>query len=219
MARSTTAPVRFRRRPDGAHPANDPDSRIGPPRRPVHRVSSRRYSRVPSRTTGMLSGNGQPPACNNRFRRRHRRPEPGDRRIGRQRPPATARSPNPCTPTDLGVAAEPLEAAASFAPGQDPTVVRGQRHPAIDDPLLIQRFPGNWPSRCAPRSRHFSAASQALTRCWAMRRMPSAQRVLWPSRPRRSADDAGNEVSSALFELCGTRSTAADLNLGHWRNA
>jgi len=34
------------------------------------------------------------------------------------------------------------------------------------------------------------------------------------------ADRAGNEAASALFELCGTRSTAADLNLGHfWRNA
>ena len=33
-------------------------------------------------------------------------------------------------------------------------------------------------------------------------------------------DIAANEVSSALFEVTGTRSTAAELNLGHfWRNA
>lgn len=34
------------------------------------------------------------------------------------------------------------------------------------------------------------------------------------------ADRAANEVSAALFEVAGTRSVAADLNLHHfWRNA
>jgi SfnB family sulfur acquisition oxidoreductase len=122
---------------------------------------------------------------------------------------------------DLGIARGALEAAAAFArdktrPWFEAVVTR-----AIDDPLLVQRF-GELAVTVRAAEAAFTVAGQALDAVLGSE--PDADRAaessLAVATAKILADDAGNEVSSALFELCGTRSTAADLNLGHfWRNA
>ncbi len=122
---------------------------------------------------------------------------------------------------DLGIARGALEAAASFARDKTRPWFEASVTRAIDDPLLIQRF-GQLAVTVRAAEAAFSAAGQALDAV--LGDAPNAERAaessLAVATAKILADDAGNEVSSALFELCGTRSTAADLNLGHyWRNA
>ena len=122
---------------------------------------------------------------------------------------------------DLGIARGALDAAASFArkftrPWFEAGVTR-----AIDDPLLIQRF-GEVDVTVRAAEAAFVMAGGALDAV--LRNGPDADRAAESSvsvaTAKVLADRAGNEAAGALFELCGTRSTAADLNLGHfWRNA
>lgn len=123
---------------------------------------------------------------------------------------------------DTGIARGALTAAAEFArtksrPWFEADVVR-----ATDDPLLVQRFG----ELCVS----VRAAEAALT--VAAARVDEAMTAAGPESSRAAeaslavatakilADTAANEVSSALFEVTGTRGTAADLNLDHfWRNA
>ena len=122
---------------------------------------------------------------------------------------------------DLGIARGALDAAAAFArkftrPWFEAGVTR-----AIDDPLLIQRF-GEVDVTVRAAEAAFVMAGGALDAV--LRNGPDADRAAESSvsvaTAKVLADRAGNEAAGALFELCGTRSTAADLNLGHfWRNA
>ncbi len=122
---------------------------------------------------------------------------------------------------DLGIARGALEAAAAFAREKTRPWFEAGVDRAIDDPLLIQRF-GELTVTVRAAESAFAAAGEALDAVLGAE--PDAERAaessLAVATAKILADDAANDVSSALFELCGTRSTAADLNLSHfWRNA
>ena len=122
---------------------------------------------------------------------------------------------------DLGIARGALEAAAAFAREKTRPWFEAGVTRAIDDPLLIQRF-GELAVTVRAAEMAFAAAGEALDAVLGAE--PDAERAaessLAVATAKILADDAGNEVSSALFEVCGTRSTATELNLGHfWRNA
>ncbi len=122
---------------------------------------------------------------------------------------------------DLGIARGALEAAVAFAREKTRPWFEGGVARAIDEPLLIQRF-GELAVRVRAAEAAFFVAGESLDAVLGSE--PDAQRAadssLAVATARILADDAGNEVASALFEVCGTRSTAADLNLGHfWRNS
>lgn len=122
---------------------------------------------------------------------------------------------------DLGIARGALEAAAVFAREKTRPWFEAEVARAIDDPLLIQRF-GELAVTVRAAEAAFVVAGEALDAVFGAE--PDAERAaessLAVAAAKILAAGASNEVSSALFELCGTRSTAADLNLGHfWRNA
>ena len=122
---------------------------------------------------------------------------------------------------DLGIARGALEAAADFAREKTRPWFEAGVTRAIDDPLLIQRF-GELAVTVRAAEAAFAAAGAALDAVLGAE--PNAERAaeasLAVATAKVLADGAGNDVSSALFEVCGTRSTANELNLGHfWRNA
>ena len=125
---------------------------------------------------------------------------------------------------DSGIARGALEAATGFVreksrPWFEADVVR-----AIDDPLLIQRF-GELAVSVAAAEATLAAAGVAVdaTITGGQSQDPdesSANASLAVATAKILADKAANEVASALFEVSGTRSVAADLKLDHyWRNA
>jgi SfnB family sulfur acquisition oxidoreductase len=122
---------------------------------------------------------------------------------------------------DLGIARSALEAAAAFARDKSRPWFETGVNRAIDDPLLIQRF-GQLAVTVRAAESSFVAAGEAVDAVFGAE--PDAERAaessLAVATAKILADAAANDVSSALFELCGTRSTAVDLNLSHfWRNA
>ncbi len=122
---------------------------------------------------------------------------------------------------DLGIARGALEAAATFARERTRPWFEAGVDRAIDDPLLIQRF-GELAVTVRAAEAAFLVAGESLDTV--LGGEPDAGRAaessLAVATAKILADHAANEVSSALFEVCGTRSTAAELNLGHfWRNA
>ena len=122
---------------------------------------------------------------------------------------------------DLGIARGALEAAAAFAREKTRPWFEAGVTRAIDDPLLIQRF-GELAVTVRAAEAAFAAAGEALDAVLGAEPNPerAAEASLAVATAKILADGAGNEVSSALFEVCGTRSTATELNLGHfWRNA
>jgi SfnB family sulfur acquisition oxidoreductase len=122
---------------------------------------------------------------------------------------------------DLGIARGALEAAADFVREKSrPWFEAGVTH-AIDDPLLIQRF-GELAVTVAAAEAAFGVAGAELDTVMVDGHSAeqAARASLAVATAKTLADNASTEVSSALFELGGTRSTATDLNLGHyWRNA
>ena len=114
---------------------------------------------------------------------------------------------------DVGIARGALEAAASFVREKSRPWFEAGVTQAGDDPLLIQRF--------GERAVSVQAAESALTVAGAtVDGADAAEASLAVAGAKILADKAANEVSSALFEVSGTRSAAADLNLDHfWRNA
>jgi SfnB family sulfur acquisition oxidoreductase len=122
---------------------------------------------------------------------------------------------------DLGIARGALQAAAAFARDRTRPWFEAGVTRAIDDPLLIQRF-GELAVTVSAAEASFAVAGEALDAVLGAE--PDAERAAGASlavaTAKILADDAGNDVASALFEVCGTRSTATELNLGHfWRNA
>ncbi len=114
---------------------------------------------------------------------------------------------------DVGIARGALEAAASFVREKSRPWFEAGVTQAGDDPLLIQRF--------GELAVSVQAAESALTVAGAtVDGADAAEASLAVAGAKILADKAANEVSSALFEVSGTRSAAADLNLDHfWRNA
>lgn len=122
---------------------------------------------------------------------------------------------------DLGIARGALEAAAEFVREKSRPWFEAGVTRAIDDPLLIQRF-GELAVTVAAAEATFGVAGAALDIVMAADHTPeqAARASIAVATAKTLADSASTEVSSALFELGGTRSTAVDLNLGHfWRNA
>ncbi|AYF75446.1 SfnB family sulfur acquisition oxidoreductase [Nocardia yunnanensis] len=124
---------------------------------------------------------------------------------------------------DAGIARGALTAATEFVrtasrPWFEAGVTR-----AIDDPLLIQRF-GELSVAVTAAEATLTAAATAVDTAVADTATTSpdliAQASLAVAAAKILADRAANEVSSALFEVAGTRSATTDLNLHHfWRNA
>jgi alkylation response protein AidB-like acyl-CoA dehydrogenase len=123
---------------------------------------------------------------------------------------------------DAGIARGALEAAAR--------VVRAHSRPwfeagvarAIDDPLLIQRF-GELTVAAAEAQLVAAGVAVDATITGGGSADPaaaSAKASLSVATAKILADKAANEVSSGLFEVSGTRSATAGLNLDHyWRDA
>ncbi len=124
---------------------------------------------------------------------------------------------------DVGIARGALEAAASFARDKSRPWFEAEESRAIDDRLLIQRF-GELCVEVSAAEATLSVAGAKVdaTMTGGSVAIPgsSADASLAVATAKILADKAANDVSSALFEVGGTRSAAAELNLDHfWRNA
>ncbi|WP_433521212.1 SfnB family sulfur acquisition oxidoreductase [Nocardia pseudovaccinii] len=119
---------------------------------------------------------------------------------------------------DTGIARGALGAATEFVRTSSRPWFESGAERAIDDPLLIQRF-GELSVAVTSAEATLTAAGVAVDA--AIRDVESvAPASLAVATAKVAADRAANEVSAALFEVGGTRSAAADLNLHHfWRNA
>ncbi|MFE7745091.1 SfnB family sulfur acquisition oxidoreductase [Nocardia sp. NPDC057455] len=122
---------------------------------------------------------------------------------------------------DTGIARGALTAATEFARTKSRPWFEAGVANAVDDPLLIQRF-GELSVAVTAAEATLSSAGWAVD---AATRADSsidsvARASLAVATAKILADRAANDVSAALFEVGGTRSAAADLNLHHfWRNA
>ncbi|WP_280369939.1 SfnB family sulfur acquisition oxidoreductase [Nocardia wallacei] len=131
---------------------------------------------------------------------------------------------------DAGIARGALTAATDFARTSSRPWFEANVERAIDDPLLIQRF-GELAVSVTAAEATLAAAAAAVDAAVGASDTGAAAPEDTPSDPvaaaslavaaaKSIADRAANEVSAALFEVSGTRSAAADLNLHHfWRNA
>ncbi|WP_405160099.1 SfnB family sulfur acquisition oxidoreductase [Nocardia sp. NBC_01499] len=124
---------------------------------------------------------------------------------------------------DAGIARGALTAATEFVRTTSRPWFESGVANAVDDPLLIQRF-GELSVTVTAAEATLTAAGVAVdaaTGAASEHAEGLAGRAsLAVAAAKVLADNAANEVSSALFEVSGTRSAAADLNLHHfWRNA
>ncbi|WP_280430606.1 SfnB family sulfur acquisition oxidoreductase [Nocardia brasiliensis] len=122
---------------------------------------------------------------------------------------------------DTGIARGALTAATEFVQTASRPWFEAGVARAIDDPLLIQRF-GELSVTVTAAEATLTAAGLAVDAATgtAAEANSAARASLAVAAAKVLADRAATEVSSALFEVGGTRSAAADLNLHHfWRNA
>ncbi|TXI41444.1 MAG: SfnB family sulfur acquisition oxidoreductase [Mycobacterium sp.] len=124
---------------------------------------------------------------------------------------------------DAGIARGALESAAAFVREHSRPWFEAGVDRAADDPLLIQRF-GELAVSVRAAEATLAAAGTAVD--LALRGGPgsaperAAEASIAVAAAKTLADRSSTEVSSALFELTGTRSTATHLGLDHfWRNA
>lgn len=117
---------------------------------------------------------------------------------------------------DVGIARGALQAAASFVREKSRPWFEAGVERAADDPLLIQRF-GELAVIVQAAEATLASAGARVDEANASGASAASLAV---AGAKVVADKAANEVSSALFEVGGTRSSARDLNLDHfWRNA
>jgi SfnB family sulfur acquisition oxidoreductase len=124
---------------------------------------------------------------------------------------------------DAGIARGALSAATDFVRNRSRPWFEAGVDRAIDDPLVIQRF-GELAVDVATAEATLTVAGAAVDAAFSTESGGAADRAAAASiavaTAKIVADRASNEVSSALFEVSGTRSAAADLGLDHfWRNA
>ncbi|AFU06047.1 SfnB family sulfur acquisition oxidoreductase [Nocardia brasiliensis] len=122
---------------------------------------------------------------------------------------------------DTGIARGALTAATEFVQTASRPWFEADVARAIDDPLLIQRF-GELSVTVTAAEATLTAAGLAVDGATgtAAEANSAARASLAVAAAKVLAYRAATEVSSALFEVGGTRSAAADLNLHHfWRNA
>jgi SfnB family sulfur acquisition oxidoreductase len=129
------------------------------------------------------------------------------------------------TAIDVGIARGVLDEAADFVRTKArPWFEAGVDH-AADDPLLIQRA-GELTvtvraaeTLLADAGRQLDAAEEQRA-AGRLTEDEAAAVSIAVAIAKAAADRASVDGASALFELCGTRSAAASLNLDrHWRNA
>ncbi|MGY4098850.1 SfnB family sulfur acquisition oxidoreductase [Nocardia sp. R16R-3T] len=119
---------------------------------------------------------------------------------------------------DTGIARGALSAATEFVRTTSRPWFESGAERAVDDPLLIQRF-GELSVAVTAAEATLTAAGVAVDAAFGGAESVAAA-SLAVATAKVLADRAANEVSAALFEVGGTRSAAADLNLHHfWRNA
>ncbi|MET7771401.1 SfnB family sulfur acquisition oxidoreductase [Nocardia sp. NPDC005366] len=126
---------------------------------------------------------------------------------------------------DAGIARGALTAATDFVRRSSRPWFEAGVQRAVDDPLLIQRF-GELAVGVSAAEATLGAAGAAVDAgvdpggAGLASGDAVARASLAVATAKILADRAANEVSAALFEVGGTRSAAADLNLHHyWRNA
>ncbi|WP_067885491.1 SfnB family sulfur acquisition oxidoreductase [Nocardia vaccinii] len=123
---------------------------------------------------------------------------------------------------DTGIARGALSAATEFVRTRSRPWFEARVERAIDDPLLIQRI-GELAVSVTAAEATLTAAGLAVDAATASPDPGQdvvARASLAVAAAKILADRAAIEVSAALFEVGGTRSAAADLNLDHfWRNA
>ncbi|MEU1958772.1 SfnB family sulfur acquisition oxidoreductase [Nocardia sp. NPDC019304] len=122
---------------------------------------------------------------------------------------------------DTGIARGALSAATQFVRTKSRPWFEAGVANAVDDPLLIQRF-GELSVAVTAAEATLSSAGWTLDAAIRIDQSAAnvAQASLAVATAKVLADRAANDVSAALFEVAGTRSAAADLNLHHfWRNA
>lgn len=127
------------------------------------------------------------------------------------------------TAIDAGIARGALETAATFVREHSRPWFEAGVDRAADDPLLIQRF-GELAVSVRAAETCLHAAGTAVDLALGAQPEDAADRAaeasLAVATAKALADRASIEAASALFELAGTRSSAATLNLDHfWRNA
>lgn len=130
---------------------------------------------------------------------------------------------------DVGIARGALDTAAEFVRTKSRPWFEAGVDKATEDPLVVQRF-GELAVAVAAAEATFDAAGRVVDRLVELTTTRPAdpqsiaafagETSIAVATAKITADRAANEVSSALFEVSGTRSAAADLNLDRfWRNA
>ena len=124
---------------------------------------------------------------------------------------------------DAGIARGALESAAEFVRTKSRPWFEAQVDRAVDDPLVVQRF-GELAVEVASAEALLVAAGAAVDHATKDGTEPDPQALVDASiavaTAKAVADRVANSVTSALFEVSGTRSAGADLRLDHfWRNA
>ncbi|GAA1459637.1 SfnB family sulfur acquisition oxidoreductase [Williamsia maris] len=123
---------------------------------------------------------------------------------------------------DTGIAAGALHSAVDCVRTLSRPWWEAEVEHAADDPLLIQRF-GELSVVVSAAEATLEVAGRAVDAMQLSGDDPvllAAEASVAVATAKVTSDRAANEVSSALFEVSGTRSAANDLNLHHfWRNA
>ena len=121
---------------------------------------------------------------------------------------------------DVGIARAALDEAVEFAQTKSRPWFEANVERAIDDPLLVQRF-GDLAVAVVSAEATLALAARAVDAAFAAPSERAASDAsLAVAVAKVVAERSAVDVSAALFEVGGTRSAAAELNLDrHWRNA
>lgn len=124
------------------------------------------------------------------------------------------------TAIDVGIAGGVLAEAAAFVRESSRPWFEAGVDRAADDPLTIQRFGELTVTLRAAESLLATAARAIDEAAPQLTDENSAAASLAVATAKVAADRAANEITSALFEVAGTRAALDGLNLHrHWRNA
>ncbi|MBF5000924.1 SfnB family sulfur acquisition oxidoreductase [Nocardia sp. BSTN01] len=130
---------------------------------------------------------------------------------------------------DVGIARGALDAATDFVRTKSRPWFEAGVDRASEDPLVIQRI-GELAVTVAAAEATFEVAGRTVDRVVAQTNVGdldtetaaalAAEASIAVATAKITSDRAANEVSAALFEVSGTRSAAANLDLDRfWRNA
>ncbi|MFC4783496.1 SfnB family sulfur acquisition oxidoreductase [Nocardioides sp. MAHUQ-72] len=121
---------------------------------------------------------------------------------------------------DAGIARAALDDAARFVTSKSRPYPDAQVERAADDPLVVHAF-GEMELSVRAAEALLAEAGRAVDRADAhLDEKSAAEASLAVAAARASSSQASVDVASRLFEVAGTRSALASLNLDrHWRNA